>query len=62
MSHSALDGAAMTHCARSFTVCGTTDYMAPETIRGIGSGYSADWCASCAFRNRPRVLQSCQCR
>ncbi len=52
----------MTHCARSFTVCGTTDYMAPETIRGIGSGYSADWCASCAFRNRPRVLQSCQCR
>ncbi len=55
MYQNALDSAASAPYARSFTVCGTTDYMAPETIRGIGSGYSADWCASCVLRICPRV-------
>ena len=28
---------------RSFTLCGTTEYMAPEMVRGTGYGFAADW-------------------
>ena len=28
---------------RSFTLCGTTEYMAPEMVRGTGYSFSADW-------------------
>ena len=28
---------------RSFTMCGTAEYMAPEVVRGTGYGFSADW-------------------
>ncbi|KAK9830933.1 hypothetical protein WJX81_007727 [Elliptochloris bilobata] len=29
--------------SRSFTVCGTTEYMAPEMVRGTSYGFAADW-------------------
>ncbi len=28
---------------RSFTMCGTAEYMAPEVVRGTGYSFSADW-------------------
>jgi serine/threonine protein kinase len=34
--------------ALSYSICGTTEYLAPEILKGKGYGFSCDWwCLGC---------------